>query len=156
LSSPQISATLYPRKVPPVRKTIWLIFLWWGALNLAGCSQSCEGLTPAQCANQGTHEYTRTYEFTEGCGVEAAFIEGVSEITWTFSPQGDSVEFPNLFPEGPPTVIELVNVEPDAYRPALDEPGESLIRLSEEGFVWIYFDPATGGPCYQVVFTLEV
>jgi hypothetical protein len=138
-----------------MKKTVLLILVWLGVLLLAGCASPCAGLTPAQCANQGVHEYMRTYEFTEGCGVEASFIEGVSEITWTFSSEGDSVEFPNLFPDSPPILIELVNVEPDAYRPALGDPGESLIRLSEDGFVWHYFDPATGGPCYQVVFTLE-
>ena len=139
-----------------MKKTDLLILIFSSLLFTTRCTPTCtEGLSPAQCANEGTHEYARTYEFVEGCGVEASFIEGVSEITWAFSSEGDSVEFPNLFPEGPPASIELVVVEPDAYRPALDEPGESLIRLSEDGFVWHYFDPATGGPCYQVVFSLE-
>jgi hypothetical protein len=138
-----------------MRKTCLLLVLCVGLLCVAGCASPCAGLTPAQCANEGVHKYMRTYEFTEGCGVEASFIEGLSEITWAFSSEGDSVEFPNLFPDSPPILIELVNVEPDAYQPALGDPGESLIRLREDGFVWHYFDPATGGPCYQVVFTLS-
>jgi hypothetical protein len=137
-----------------LKKSIVLVILFAGLFFTAGCKPTCEGLTAAQCANQGRHEYMRTYEFTEGCGVEAAFIEGISEIAWTFSAEGGSVEFPNLFQDSPPTAIDLVKVEPDAYRPALDEPGESLIRLSEKGFTWIYFEAATGESCYEVVFTL--
>jgi hypothetical protein len=138
-----------------MRKIILFLFLYLGLLFLAGCAPDCKGLTPAQCANQGTHEYARTYEFIEGCGAEASFNEGVSEIAWTFSSSGGSVEFPMLFPEAPPAPINLVKVEPDAYQPALDEPGVSLIRLRQDGFVWIYFDVVTAQPCYQVVFTLS-
>jgi hypothetical protein len=137
-----------------VRKLVVLLFLCLGLLFLAGCAPSCKHLTSAQCANLGTHEYARTYEFIEGCGAEASFIEGVSEINWTFSSSSASVEFPMLFPEAPPAPIDLVEVEPDAYQPALDEPGVSLIRLRQDGFVWIYFDVVTAEPCYQVVFTL--
>ena len=137
-----------------MKKIFLLILFLFGLLSASACTPTCsEELTPAQCANEGTHEYVRTYDFVEGCGKAAGLVEGVSEITWTFSPQGDTVTFVGFSPNNPPQ--NLISIEPNVYRQALKTSLPSQVRLAETGFNWLFFDADTNDLCYQVIYTLS-
>ncbi len=132
-----------------------LILILFVLLTVLAWPQTCsEVLTPAQCANEGTHEYVRTYDFVDGCGKAPGMIAGISEFTWAFTPQGDTIRFAALFPDNPLPDENLMRIEPDVYRPPQEGSLPSQIRLAETGFSWLYFDPDTNDLCYQVIFTL--
>ncbi len=135
--------------------SILLIVIFLGLLSASACTSTCsEGLTPAQCANEGTHEYVRTYEFVEGCGESPGLIEGISEFTWTFSPNGDTITFAPLFGDSPVPPEKLTRIEPDVYRPEFDTSLPNQIHLAETGFSWLFFDSDSNDLCYQVTYML--
>jgi hypothetical protein len=138
-----------------MKKSFLLILIFLGSLSTPACTPVCSGeLTPAQCANEGTHEYNRTYDFVEDCGKGPGLIEGVSEFTWTFSQQGDTITSAPLFADRPIPPENLISIEPDVYSPTLKTSLPSQIRLSETGFSWLFFDPDTNDLCYQVIYML--
>ena len=136
-----------------MKKIFSLILILFSLQFMPACAPTCE-LTAAQCANEGTHEYVRTYDFVDGCGKAGSLVEGISEFTWQFSPEGDTVTFAALLPDSPPAPEKLIDIEPNVYRPALESRRPSQIHLAETGFTWMYFDPDTNDLCYQVIFKL--
>ena len=139
-----------------MKKIFLLILIVCSLLFVPACTPACsEELTAAQCANEGTHKYVRTYNFVDGCGKAAGLVEGISEFTWDFSPQGDTITFAAFFPDSPPVSENLISIEPNVYRPAREGSLPNQIHLTETGFNWSYFDPDTNDLCYQVIFTLS-
>jgi len=138
-----------------MKQNFLLILILLGLLSAPACTPVCsEELTPAQCANEGTHEYVRTYDFVEGCGKGPGLIEGVSEFTWNFSPQGDTITSAPLFADRPVPPENLISMEPDLYRPTSKTSLPSQVHLDETGFSWLFFDADTNDLCYQVIYTL--
>lgn len=139
-----------------MRINILLIFAYVVVL-LTACTPSCSSeLTKAQCANQGVHEYIRTYEFIDGCGKAGSLVPGVSEFTWTFSEHGDSITSAALLPNRPVPPDKLITVETDIYGLATDNGQyQSQVYLNEDGFVWQMLDRDSNDLCYQIIYTLS-
>ena len=139
-----------------MKNSFLLILVLLGLLSTPACTPACpEELTPAQCANEGTHEYVRTYDFVEGCGEGPGLVEGVSEFTWTFSPKGDTITAAPLFADRPVPPENLISIQPDVYRPTLETSFPSQILLAETGFSWLFFNSDTNDLCYQVIYKLS-
>lgn len=139
-----------------MKRLCLLMLMLLGLLSPSACKPACpDELTSSQCANLGTHEYTRTYDFVKGCGKAPGLIEGLSQATWTFTSEGATIAFAALLPESTPPPDSLIAIGTNIYRPEQQGSLPGHVQLTESGFTWQFFDPDTRNLCYQVIFTLS-
>lgn len=137
---------------------IWISLVLLAAMPSCVITPSCpDGLSAAQCANFGEHEYVRTYSYFNDCESGPGAIPGLSTFTWSFTQETAGMEWPGEFVDSPPVREEYVLTGQNHYTrsdAAYTGPCRKL-SISEGGFVLHCTKDELQAACYDVVYSLQ-